>query len=50
LQNHYLYQDGTTAASLRNVAQENTQKIISVIEALWAAYDIHDRLWSSGVM
>jgi hypothetical protein len=33
-----------------HVAQENTQKIISVTEALWAADDIHDRLWSSGVM
>jgi hypothetical protein len=32
-----------------HVAQENTQKIISVIEALWAADDIHDGLWSSGV-
>jgi len=33
-----------------HVAQENTQKSISVIQALWAAHDIHDRLRSSGVM
>jgi len=33
-----------------NVAQKNTQKIMSVIEAPWAAYDIPDRLLSSGVM
>jgi hypothetical protein len=31
---------------------KKTQKIIFVIEALalWEAYDIHDRLCSSGVM
>ena len=51
LQNHYFYQDGTTAASLgtRGI-RKHAKKIISVKGALWEKYDIHDTVCSSGVM